>query len=316
MNEGWTRVVRVLVAISVITSASRSHAQTATETERAERLFREASVLVERGAYAEACPRFEESQRLDPALGTQYNLALCYERTGRLGSAWRNLRAVERLARAAGKKGREDIAGGMLRELRSRTAHLVLVTHDADATVKVDNETVDREDMAFYAVDPGPHVIVVTAPAKQAFERRVTIDKTADGRGHEIRIDVPTLAVAVGPTRVVVVPDQQSNGRRTLGFVVGTIGVVGLGVGAATGVMILNAKSTADEACTPGCENDRGRDAVTTGETLVPVNALAFAVGLVGLTVGGFLVLTSSAKKPVATLRGSSTSGWAIGGMF
>ena len=53
----------------------------------AEHLFQEARVLVERGDYAAACPKLEASQKLEPAVGTQFNLADCYEHVGRTASA-------------------------------------------------------------------------------------------------------------------------------------------------------------------------------------------------------------------------------------
>ena len=73
----------------------------------AEKLFNEAIALVTAGKYADACPKLEESQRLDPALGTQFNLADCYEHTGRKGSARRLFIEVADAAKAAGKAERE-----------------------------------------------------------------------------------------------------------------------------------------------------------------------------------------------------------------
>jgi hypothetical protein len=305
----------VLVA-ALVAAPAHAHAQSALDTERAERLFREATVLVDKGAYAEACPRLEESQRLDPALGTQFNLALCYERIGRLGSAYRNLRAVERLARASGKSGRAEIAASRLQELRGRTPHLVIEVHDVDASVKVDGDIVDPGDLRFYAVDPGDHQITVTAPAKEPWQTRVRASMPTGEAGGEIAIDVPALARPIGPARVVTIREQGQDARRTIGFVLGGVGVVATAIGAVTGVIILDAKSTANEKCAPGCIDEEGRDAVTRGETLLPINAIALGVGVAALAAGALLVFTS-AKKPGATpsIVGSSHARLGQGGL-
>src|SRR5260221_714184 len=57
-------------------------------TEPAKALFEEAIKLLDAGRTAEACPKLEESKQLDPRVGTEFELADCYERMGRTASAW------------------------------------------------------------------------------------------------------------------------------------------------------------------------------------------------------------------------------------
>src|SRR4051794_26237144 len=110
MHRLLLRRSAVLATALAVMSPLSAAAQNRDDAERAERLFGEASALAAQGKFAEACPKFEASQRLDGGLGTQFNLALCFEKLGKPGSAWRNYRAVSQLARQTGKKDREDAA--------------------------------------------------------------------------------------------------------------------------------------------------------------------------------------------------------------
>lgn len=318
MRAPSIRHLLVMAATSlVLASPLSARAQSAADADRAAKLFTEASTLAAAGKYAEACPKFEESQRLDGGLGTQFNLALCFEKLGKPGSAWRNYRSVARLAHQTGKAGREQAAQQKMDQLRARVPHLVLTVHDADTTLKVDGEPVDREAWAFYAVDPGEHTVEATAPTKKTWQTRVTIENA----GAEGRVAVPALEAAVGKTRVVTVTKEASNPKRTLGFVIGGIGLVGLGTGLVTGIALLNDRAIADERCQPQCTDPSARDAVATGKTLIPINVIAWAVGIVGVGAGTFLIVTSGNDKTTTTASirpffGADSGGASVSGRF
>src|SRR5262245_14173157 len=53
----------------------------------AEKAFEEGRDLYRAGKYTEACVRFEQSEQLDPQMGTLFNLAQCDEKIGKLASA-------------------------------------------------------------------------------------------------------------------------------------------------------------------------------------------------------------------------------------
>jgi tetratricopeptide (TPR) repeat protein len=73
-------------------------------------MFEEGRKLVKAGKYAEACPKFEESLKLDRGVGTQFNLADCWERLGRTASAWALFLDVAAVTKAAGQADRERAA--------------------------------------------------------------------------------------------------------------------------------------------------------------------------------------------------------------
>src|SRR5512138_2397422 len=90
---------------------------TAEQRAAAQALFDDARRLMADKKYAEACPKLEESQRLDPGIGTLLNLAECQSLTGRTASAWANFLEAAYQAKAAGQAKRENTA-------RSRAAAL------------------------------------------------------------------------------------------------------------------------------------------------------------------------------------------------
>ena len=83
---------------------------------RADKLFDDGRRYLAAKEYALACTAFEQSQASDPAIGTQLNIALCYEEWGKLASAYRAFLEAERLAkekkdkRAAGARKRHQAA--------------------------------------------------------------------------------------------------------------------------------------------------------------------------------------------------------------
>src|SRR5580698_3805183 len=104
------RAKAIVVLLFTLAGSARLASADPDSERRADKLFNDAKDLVLAGKYAEACPKLAESQRLDPALGTEFNLADCDEHVGRTATAWRLFVDVEHAARAAGKKEREDKA--------------------------------------------------------------------------------------------------------------------------------------------------------------------------------------------------------------
>src|SRR5258708_17552643 len=89
----------------------------------AQALFDQAKQLATSGKYADACPKFEESERLDPGIGTQFQLASCYEHVGRIASAWTLFLDVASAARGMKQPEREKVARERAAALEGRIPH-------------------------------------------------------------------------------------------------------------------------------------------------------------------------------------------------
>jgi hypothetical protein len=101
------------------------------ESTAAQTLFDEAKKLMASGRYAEACPKLEASQRIEPALGTLLNLADCDEKRGQLASSWARFLEAAAQARAEGHPDAELVARDRAAQLAARLPKSVLQTPGA-----------------------------------------------------------------------------------------------------------------------------------------------------------------------------------------
>ncbi len=116
-----------LLALAMFLAALLSGGRDArADTAAAQALFDAAKQLMAQGKYADACPRLEESQRLDPGIGTQFNLAACYEQLGRTASAWSMFLEVAGASKAAGQLEREKVARQRAAALEPRLIRLTI----------------------------------------------------------------------------------------------------------------------------------------------------------------------------------------------
>jgi hypothetical protein len=229
-----------LAALAAVPSAARAD----DGGSAAETLFQEARTLAAAGRYAEACRKLEQSYALEPAVGTQFNLADCYEHVGRIASAWRFFVKVEAAAHAAAQAEREIRAHDRAAELVNRVAKLTIEVPPAarapDLRVTADGEAVLPTSYGVgIAVDVGAHHIAAQAPGLLPWREDVQVP--SDGAAITVRVPVLELAPAPSPAPAAaaepVPPDPGSDGggRRTVGYAVGGVGIVGVASGAIFG---------------------------------------------------------------------------------
>jgi hypothetical protein len=336
------RVVSVAVAIavtSVLALAPRAaRAQSETDRAIATSLFKEGRRLLEEGRVAEACRKFEESERLDESGGTLLNLAACHEREGRTATAWTDFGAALALARKDGRADRVAIAAERIAALEPRLAHVTLVVSSDVAAVegvavRLDGVEVRRPAWGVaLPLDTGPHVVDARAPHRTAWRASFTIDR--DGQASVV--EVPLLAPAVEPAPAPVAPPPApietpapaatptpvppptagTNGRRVATIAAAATGVAGLGLGAYFG---LRAIALSNEA-KGGCPADRcTAGAAATSDhatTAADVSTAAFAIGAAGLGVAAVLYFTDLGASRVAVAPTTSGASFVWRGNF
>jgi tetratricopeptide (TPR) repeat protein len=165
------------------------------EPSTAEALFREGRELLARGDYAAACPKLEESQRLDPAPGTEFNLGRCYELLGRLASAWGAYADVAQVTHSFGQKERELRARERVAAIEPRLSFVLVkaASHADGLHLRRDGAPMPLAQLDVeIPVDPGDHVLAAEAPGKRPWEAHFRISHEAE----RVVVEVPLLEPA------------------------------------------------------------------------------------------------------------------------
>lgn len=270
------------------------------EDARAEALFREGRDAIDKQDWASACSKFRESLALTKRPVTLLNLAVCEEKLGHPAVAAQSLEAALALPETTAE--RAELARKELARLDAKLARVTFrrgAGAPADLGVAVDGAPVD---VAFGAIrlEPGTHVVTVAASG----HAEATIELVLEaGATRDVELVVGPATTTAAPSARAAPPPRDAPApggggtRRTLGFVVGGVGVASLGVGVATGILTIGKKSEVDDNCVHGC-NDSSRDAANAGKTLSTISTITFAVGAAAVGVGVFLVLTGGEPKP------------------
>lgn len=135
----------------------------------AEALFESGHEAMSKGDYDTACARFAESNRLDPAVGSLLNLAVCEEKRGRLATSWLLFKRVMNDLPAG--DDRYPIAQRRASALRPRVPHVTLkLSSEAPKQTTVKYGTVVLGQASFEVplpFDPGEHKLLVGAPERE-----------------------------------------------------------------------------------------------------------------------------------------------------
>jgi hypothetical protein len=338
------------VLVVALSLAPRAQADPSAEDRAAaDALFREGRALVKQSKYAEACPKLAASQTLDPIAGTLLALGDCYELNGQTASAWATFNDAEAMARKASDRPRAKEATRRAGLLEPQLSKLVV---EMAPELRVEGLSVQRNGKPLDAallgsaipVDPGEHTIVVAAPGKKTWSAKVRVEP----KSGQSTVRVPALEDTPAPQAPVVPapqpvarpaapadtdaePEASSwSGQRTVGLLLGGVGLVGVAVGSVFGIQTLSKISEArnPHGCTdddpPRCDAEGvklHKDANTTAN----ISNVAFAVGGAALASGVVVFLTAPSSKAAPPLAlqvrlgpaaGVGTAGLSLRGSF
>ena len=284
---------------------------TASEKATAEALFDQAVKLMTGDDIAPACDKFEASQRLDPQLGTMLRLADCWDRIDRTASAWALFVEAEAQAAKLGQQERRQMAQERAGDLKERLSMVVVqVTEPAPGLeLRIGGALIPKASWDTpVPVDPGERDVVASAPGYVSWTGSVDIP-TGSG---ETPVNVPALAKAPEPVpaaqAVGVSSDRSGRGgtQRTLAYVSGGLGVLGLASAGVLAYLAYSAKQDSLDYCSTRDANLCSEPGVDERNRARSLGNTATVLGVAGgalLAGGAVLLLTTPSSSTGPTGR-------------
>ncbi len=328
------RVGAVVLCVAGVAAAQPTPEDRAAATE----LFKQGRALMDQKQYDAACAKLAESQRLDPGGGTILNLAQCHELQGRTATAWSEYAEALGVARRDGRPDRIQFATDHIATLEPKLPRLtILVPADSDLDgleLQRDGTVIGRAAWGTaIPVDPGAHAVNARAPGHTEWTTSVTLVEA-----QQVSVSVPALEAVAAPVPVVAPMPARApapapvvapapappppTGDHAIaehhrvsvpGLIVATVGLVGVGVGSYFGLHAISKRHASDDQCPGGHCTDEGVSLNNEAKTSADISTIAFAVGAVGIGVGGYLLLSGGPAD--ATARGP-TAGVSLGGRW
>ncbi|MEP7120502.1 MAG: hypothetical protein ABJE95_06325 [Byssovorax sp.] len=301
----------------------------------AEVVFADAKKLVKEGRFNDACPKFEEAERLDPTPGTLLNLGDCYRDSSpaRTASAWGAYQQAGVLAGKRDDTARQQAAADRARAIEPVLSKVIIspapAARVAGLTVTWDGKLSGEGSWGTaIPVDPGDHTLEASAPGKARWTGKVTVRAGAGTMTAEVPA-LAALAAEAAPQPADVQLAPRWSPQRTVGIAVGAAGLVGIVIGSVYGAKAIRKDAGSHAHCAPGdftqCDPagaELGREAFAAA-TASTVGFLLGGAAIVGGVVT-FVTAPSGAPKSSSGARrvevrpvvGAQTGGVVVLGMW
>lgn len=305
-------------------------ATTAAADSKGEKLLQKAKKLHGEKKYAEACPTYEEVDKVDPSVAAKVNVAKCYEEWGRLATAYSWYEHAGKLAepRDANKIKQS------LDDLDVNVPRLTIKIPDGADPDVLETLTLDGKPVpeawlnTQQRIDPGPHVLEFVVDG----QRKKKMAPVERGGESELSLDIPKgegkkVRKKKDETPAVETHDPGKT-RRYIGLGLGGAGIVAVGV--AVG-MTVSARSDYKAALSAHCMGSTsGCDATGLRIThdarkTANIGTVITIVGAAAIAGGAVLYFTAPeatrSEAPVQALYVAPTvdttgGGFVVGGAF
>ena len=293
--------------------------------------FDKGLALYDKGAWEAALAEFVEARTLSRLRNAVYQTGLCLEKLGRHGEALEQLDAVLKEFGATMPAQVKEGVERKVAELRALVGEIVVGGAEPGATITVDGRPRGEHPLRVAA---GSHLVRISRSGFEPFEARVTV---AAGQTERLAARLTPLApvARLAPLAAATQDDRAtattarplhdeasaggttaapSSGQLVAGIVAGSVGLVGIGVGSAFGVMAFGKKSDSAPHCPAGnrCD-DTGFQLRTDSRTDGDVSTALFVVGGAALVAGVTMIATASRAGAQLTIGPRSV---AIRGAF
>jgi hypothetical protein len=281
----------------------------------AEALYGEGQKLIAEGRIHEACMKFAESERVDPAAGTLVASAACHEKEGRVATAWAEFKEATVSAQRAREPARERYARAHADQLAGALYRVAIDLPDAPpgVEVKVDTRALGVGALgSAIPLDPGTHHFEVSAPGRITWVKDVDVPTGGGGQ----RVTAALAIAPVPPPPVVVLPAPKV--APVAAIAVGAVGAGAIVVGA----VVLAVASFDGSAAKTEASNANTMQSASGYSTAQLDRSHALTLQAVGLGVGAAGILAAGVavgwivRSRYVTPRAASDAGFRLSPSF
>lgn len=287
----------------------------------AETKFNAGLRLFKAGKMSDALPVFREVADGNGSPNARLYVGHCLQQLGKYVEAHRAFTAVVKQTTQRGDTKYEttrEAALAQLGLLEPRIAKVVVSLADVPSglAVRLDGTALEEKELGSpIVVEPGAHKIEGTATDMAPVSRDITVEA---GESKTTILTFKKLEAAPASASVEAAPKPEGAPSkpfptRTVGFVVGGVGVAGMAVFTVAGLMAKSTFGRMSDVCgTAGCSDPAQVSDIDKGKSQQTLANVGLVVGLVGLTAGATLVILggrSSGNDAPATVAVSGLPG-------